>query len=125
MSDSVRLVPESAPSDEATDIDASSGERRRTSELSSFDALALITAVAMIVFCLPGGWAPYGAPRLAVLLVLIGPGLVVLGLMVAERDRAATLGAAFVIWSVISAIASAAPEVALLGVANAHESVLL
>jgi O-antigen ligase len=72
-------------------------------------AFLLPLAFTSLVF----GW--YVIPKLALSLVVLGPGLVVLARFVARRDLAACFAAAFVLIAALAALFADAPMMSLLG----------
>ena len=88
--------------------------------------VAVITAAGLLlVVVAPPVSAMYWTPKVVVALLLLGPGLVALGLAVADGDRAAAAGAAFVAIAAVATWWSPARGLSVLGPYNNGAGLLL
>lgn len=92
--------------------------------LSTHDVLVLAAGAWLCVATGPftfKGWTP----RMAVILAVAPVGLVSLWRLVRRKDRAAVAAVGFLGWATVSALASRAPRVSLLGYVGRNGSVLI
>ncbi len=88
--------------------------------------VAVITAAGLLlVVVAPPVSAMYWTPKVVVALALLGPGLVALGLAVADGDRAAAAGATFVAVAAVATWWSPARALSVLGLYNNGAGLLL
>lgn len=102
-------------------VDVAHQEGERTSAgrglafgLPAVDLLTLAFVLVFPLLYLPQVYSPYWTPRAALFLLVIGPGVVLLGLLVRARDAAAVAATAFVGWVAVSASLSHRPAASLL-----------
>ncbi len=81
--------------------------------------LALSAAGLLTLAFWPLAFHVYWAPKAAVCLVLVGPGLVALAGQLVGRSRSAWLAAGFLAWAGVSTLMSRSPTMALIGGVNA------
>jgi O-antigen ligase len=120
---------DSSPLDDSNvDTEVGTNDERcpaaRRSTLPAVDLLAAVVAGAMVAFLLqpgPGLWSS----RIAVLLAIAPLALLSWFGLLRRRDRAAMLLAAFVLATLLSALLSAAPGLALLGSVRRHTSFVI
>jgi len=84
-------------------------------ELGLFELVAVGVVLLVPLLDLGGLDNATWALRTALLLVIVGPGLVVLGGLARQRDRAARWALGFLVWAVVSALLSRDPLHALIG----------
>jgi O-antigen ligase len=90
--------------------------------LPAADIVTLFGGFLVLVAYSTKTLAPVWTPRVLILLALVGPGVLVLGRLIKQRDRAAWILTAFLGWALIGALSSAAPFIAVVGEYSADTS---
>jgi O-antigen ligase len=85
-------------------------------QLALLDWFTLAASFLVFVAYLPNIYDFYRVPRIALLAILLGPGLVVLVAQAVKKDLAAIAGCAFLVWMTISTLLADEPRNALWGV---------
>ncbi len=83
--------------------------------LSAVDWLAVLLLVIVVAAYLPSSTSPFDVPRVGAMLVIVGPGSVLLVRSARHGDPASRLAIAFLGWAAVAALASDAPRLSLLG----------
>ena len=91
------------------------GARPVRAPMDGGDKLILGAVAALLVLWIPNIGLPLLTPRMAIALVLAGPGLVVVGGLVRGKDLGARWIAAFLAWALVAALVSTSPRPALIG----------
>ena len=74
--------------------------------LTTLDVLLCFAVLIVMCAYTPFFHTWFWAPRMAVVLAAVLPGMIALGLLVAKGDRAARTGAAFLSWALVAAALS-------------------
>lgn len=85
-------------------------------QLGVLDWFTLAASFLVFVAYLPNIYDYYRVPRIALLAILLGPGLVVLVAQAVKRDLAAIAGVAFLVWMTLATVLADEPRNALWGV---------